>query len=84
MIDATKFSNWYNEETEIHVVNRISDGIVYPVGISFITDTVEAPTKEATPKGNGTFYADAWSDNNDTIGVLFKKGYELIICPNKK
>lgn len=83
MIDGTKFSDWFNDETEFHVVNRIVDGVVYPRGMSFITDTVSAPTREATPNGKGKFYGDAWYDDNKTIGVIFTKGYEAIICPNK-
>lgn len=83
MIDSTKFSNWYNDEIEFHIVNRIKKGFVYPVGSSLITTTVAEPTKEAAPIGRGNFYGDAWYDDNNTIGVLFNKGYTPIICPNK-
>jgi hypothetical protein len=51
--------------------------------MSFQTHSVAAPTKEAAMLGSGELYADAWYDNEKTIGVLFKKGYTPIICPNK-
>lgn len=83
VIDSTKFSNWKINEVEFHVVNRVNHKTVYPVGISFLTDSVASPTRESTPEGGGKLYADAWYDDNKTIGVLFNKGYTPIICPNK-
>ena len=83
MVDSTKFSNWYNEEVEFHIVNRIKKGVVYPIGTSLITKTVAGPVEEAAPNGKGNLYGDAWYDDNKTIGILFGKGYIPIICPNK-
>ena len=82
-VDSTKFVNWHIEETEIFVCNRIADKTVYPIGISFLRKTVASPVNEAVPNGSGNLYADAWFDDNDTMGVLFSKGYTPIICPNK-
>jgi len=83
MLDSTKFSNWHHDEVEFHVTNRILKGVVYPVGTSLITTTVHEPVEEATPLGEGNLYADAWYDDNKSMGVLFNKGYTPIICPNK-
>src|SRR3989344_7689981 len=82
-VDATKFSSWKLDEVNIHVCNRIADGTVYPIGISFLTRNIRDPVSEAVPKGNGLVYLDAGYDDNKTIGVLFSKGYTPIVCPNK-
>ena len=82
-VDATKFSSWKMNEINIHVCNRIADGTVYPIGISFLTKNIRDPVSEAVPKGNGLAYLDAGYDDNKTIGVMFKKGYTPIVCPNK-
>jgi len=82
-IDATKFSSWHIKEIEFHVCNKIAKETVYPVGISFLKKTVREPVDEIVPPGSGKIYADAWYDDNKTLGVLFKKGYEPIVCPNK-
>ena len=84
MIDSTKFTSWLKDEVEIHVVNRITEGTVYPRSISFLTNTVAAPVAEALPKGEKNLYADAWYDVNDALGVMFKKGYTPIVCPHKE
>ena len=83
VVDATDMTDWYGRLTTFHVVNRICDKTVYPVGISFLTGSVKAPVDEATPDGTGKLYADAGYDDNKTIGVLFGKNYEPIVCPNK-
>lgn len=83
MVDSTKFSNWHKKEVEFHIVNRILKGAVYPVGASLITRSVAEPVEEAAPLGKNNLYGDAWYDDNDTIGVLFNKGYAPVICPNK-
>lgn len=82
-VDSTRFSNWYIEEVDVTVCNRIANGTVYPVGLSFRRETVAAPVAEAVPQGSGNLYADAWYDDNTTIGVLFDRGYTPIVCPNK-
>jgi len=80
-VDATKFSSWKIKEIEFHVCNIVAQETVYPVGVSFLTNTVRDPVKEAVPEGDGQLLADAWYDDNKTMGVLFKKGYEPLICP---
>lgn len=82
-VDATKFTSWHIEEVMIHVANRIAKETVYPIGISFKTKTVSEPVNECLPKGNKILYADAGYDDNKTIGVMFKKGYVPVVCPNK-
>ncbi len=83
-VDATKFTSWNKQEVEIHVANRIVDGTIYPIGVSFLTNSVHDPVKECLPPGTGKLYADAWYDANKAIGVMFNKGYEPIVCPNKR
>lgn len=82
MIDATSFSNWKNEEINFHLCNKICSETVYPTGISFLTGSVKAPVAEAIDLGEGRLYADAGYDDNDSLGVIFTKGYEPIVCPN--
>jgi len=82
-VDATKFSSWKMEEVNIHVCNKIANGTVYPIGASFITGSIAEPVNEAVPPGDGLAYLDAGYDDNKTIGVMFKKGYTPIVCPNK-
>ncbi len=82
MVDATSFSSWNNKEINFHLCNRICKETVYPTGMSFLTGSVEAPVNEAVDPGGGKFYADAGYDDNSTLGVLFAKGYEPIVCPN--
>lgn len=82
-VDSTKFSTWHIDEIETTVCNRIAEGTVYPIGISFRRENVASPVIEVVPQGSGIVYADAWYDDNTTIGVLYEKGYTPIICPNK-
>lgn len=82
-VDATKFSTWHIDEIQFHTCNIISKDTVFPIGISFLTGSVVAPVDEAVPPGSGQLLADAGYDDNKTIGILFKKGYEPIVCPNK-
>ena len=83
-LDATKFTSWKIKTFEIHVCNRIAKETIYPVGVSFKTDSVKSPTLEAVPDGKGELLADAWYDERKTIQLLFEKGYVPLICPNKK
>lgn len=82
-VDATKFTNWTIDETDVTVCNHIAYKTVYPIGISFRKGSVALPVEEAVPSGEGKIYADAGYDDNKTIGILFKKGYTPIVCPNK-
>jgi len=83
MIDATKFSDWRKDETNFHLFNRISPKSVYPTGISFLTGSLASPVGEAIDQGGGKLYADAGYDDNKSIGIIFGKGYEPVVCPNK-
>ena len=83
-VDATKFSSWNIEEIEVHVANRIAQGTLYPIGTSFITETVNGAVNECLPPGHRIVYADAWYDDNRSLGVMFKKGYVPVVCPNKR
>jgi len=83
-VDATKFTSWNKEVVEIHVANRIVNGTLYPLGASFLKNTVHGPVAECLPPGGGKVYADAWYDSNKALGVMFEKGYEPIVCPNKR
>ena len=82
-VDAKKMTTWHIEEIQFHVSCRIAQETVYPVGVSFLKETIREPVQECLPNGNGRIYADAGYDDNKTIGVIFKKGYTPIICPNK-
>tara|TARA_Y100000034_G_scaffold61544_1_gene74700 strand:- start:1592 stop:2470 length:879 start_codon:yes stop_codon:yes gene_type:complete len=82
VIDATSFTSWFKEDMIFHLFNRISEETVYPIGISFLTGSVKAPVSEAIDPGSGKLYADAGYDDNASIGVMFEKGYEPIVCPN--
>ena len=84
VIDSTKFTSWIKNEVEIHVINRIAEGTVYPRSISFLTNRVAAPVEEALPRGEKNLYADAWYDVNDAMKVMFRRGYTPIICPHKE
>ena len=83
MIDATKFSSWNIKEVEFTLCNRVVEQTLYPIGISFLTNNVRDPVNECLPKGNKILYADAWYDDNKALGVMFKKGYVPVVCPNK-
>jgi hypothetical protein len=83
-VDATKFTSWNISEIEIHIANRIAEGTLYPIGVSFLTDSVRSPVNECLPRGNRIVYADAWYDDNKAIGVMFQKGYVPVVCPNKR
>ena len=84
VIDSTKFTSWLKGEVEVHVVNRITEGTVYPRSISFLTRTVSAPVAEALSQGEKNLYADAWYDVNDAMKVMFQRGYIPIVCPHKE
>ncbi len=60
VVDATRFSSWYINETEIHVCNKIANGTVYPIGISFKRGTISAPVDEAVPDGSGGSLFRCW------------------------
>ena len=83
-LDATRFTSWKIETFEVHVCNRIATETIYSVGVSFKTDSVKSPTEEAVPDGEGELLADAWYDERKTIQLLFEKGYEPLICPNRR
>ena len=83
-VDATKFTTWNIHEVEIHITNRIAEGTLYPIGVSFLKDSVRSPVDECLPPGNRIVYADAWYDDNKALGIMFQKGYIPVVCPNKR
>jgi len=74
-VDATKFSSWKIDEVEVHVANRIAKGTLYLIGTSFCTSTVSGAVRECLLPGHRVVYANAWYDDNTSLGVMFKKGY---------
>ena len=82
-VDATKMTTWHIEEIQFHIACRIARETVYPIGVSFLKETIRKPVQECLPDGKGRVYADAGYDDNKTIRVMFKKGYYPIVCPNK-
>lgn len=84
VIDATKFTSWRKKEVEFHLLNRVCDETVYPIGISFLTGSVAAPVSEVIDPGGGKLYGDAGYDDNKSMGIMFKRGYTPIICPNSQ
>lgn len=84
VIDATSFTSWFKEDMIFHLFNRISEETVYPIGISFLTGSVADPVNEAIDPGSGKLYADAGYDDNNSMGIMFEKGYEPIVCPNSQ
>ena len=83
VVDATDMTSWNGKLTTFHMTTRICDETVYPVGISFLSGNIRDPVNEATPPGKGKCYMDAGYDDNKTIGIIFDKNYEPIVCPNK-
>lgn len=85
MIDSTKFSYWLrnNKETEFHVMNRISKSTVYPVSVFNRTCSPSIAVNNTLTNGKGQLLADAWYDDNKSIGIMFNKGYKPLVCPNK-
>lgn len=81
VIDATIFTSWLKDDIEFHLFNRISEETVYPIGMSFLTSSVSAPVNEAIDPGGGKLYADAWYDDNKSLGIMFEKGYTPIVSP---
>jgi len=82
-IDSTKMTTWNIEEIQFHIACRIARETVYPIGVSFLKETIREPVQECLPEGEGRVYADAGYDDNKTIRVMFKKGYYPVVCPNK-
>jgi hypothetical protein len=82
VIDATEFTNWGKDGTDFHLFNRICGETVYPIGISFLQETVAGPVNEAVKEGNKNLYADAGYDDNNSIGIMFRKGYTPIVSPH--
>ena len=83
-VDATKFTSWNIKEVKVHVANRIAQGTLYPIGTSFHTKTIRDAVNECLPPGYRVVYADAEYDDNKSLGIMFKKGYVPVVCPNKR
>jgi len=85
VIDSTKFSFWLrnDKETEFHVMNRISRHTVYPVSIFHKSCSPSAAVSNVVTEGRKNLLADAWYDDNKSMGIMFERGYKPLVCPNK-
>lgn len=81
--DATRFSNWHMNEVGFHLLNRISDQTVYPVGICPDTLDPIPNTEDVIVPGHGFFMGDKWYDVNGVFRIALKNGYEPLISPQR-
>ena len=83
-VDSTLFTTWNKKEVEFYTAVRIAKETLYPVGLLF--DQSKMPSlaiKRCLTEGNGDLLADAWYDDNRSFGIMFNKGYNPIVKPNK-
>lgn len=84
-VDATEFTSWVKNDLAFHVSCRITKETVYPIGLHFgIGKTVKESVEGCLVKGEGDLLADAWYDDNDSLGIMFKFGYSPIVKTNKQ
>ena len=84
-IDATEFTSWNKKSLIFHLSCRITKETVYPTGIHYgLGNTVKESVEGCLVKGKGDVLADAWYDDNDSLGVMFKSGYQPIVKSNKE
>ena len=83
VIDATSFANWHKGKAGFHLLNRITQGTVYPVSIAPDTLNPVPNTRDAMVPGEGWFMADAWYDVNKVFAVIERNGYVPLVRPNK-
>lgn len=83
VIDATAFAAWKQQTTGFHLLNRITQGTVYPVNIAPDTLDPVPNTRDTTVPGEGWFMADAWYDVNKVFKVIEEHGYVPLVNPNK-
>jgi len=83
VIDATSFADWHQGKTGFHLLNRITEGTVYPVNIAPDTLNPVPNTRDTMVPGDGWFMADAWYDVNKVFKVIEEHGYVPLVNPNK-
>lgn len=83
VVDATRFSNWHMAETGFHLLNRITEGTVYPVSICPDTLDPIPNTQNVIVPGHGFFMGDKWYDVNGVFRIAFKNGYDPLISPQR-
>ena len=84
-IDATEFTSWNMNGLIFHLSCRITKETVYPTGIHYgLGRTVKESVEGCLVQGEGNVLADGWYDDNDSLGIIFKSGYQPIVKPNKE
>jgi len=83
VIDATSFADWHQEKAGFHLLNRITNGTVYPVSLSPDTLDPVPNTRDTIIRGQGFLMGDAWYDVNKVFGIIYRNGYVPLIRPNK-
>jgi len=83
VIDSTKFASWKkNDELEFHTLTRITKGTVYPSSVYFGSVRPSKAVDNVLIEGSGDLLCDAWYDDNDSIGIMFNRGYVPYVSPN--
>jgi hypothetical protein len=82
VIDSTKFSSWKKDEIEFHTLTRITKDTVYPSCVYFGTVSPSKVVSNVLIEGNKDLLCDAWYDENDSMGMMFKRGYTPYVSPN--
>ncbi len=83
VIDATSFSDWRKENNSFHLINRVCECTVYPVGIARDTLDPIQNTRNAMVPGQGFFMGDKWYDVNGVFRMVFGNGYTPLISPQR-
>ena len=83
VIDATAFSNWYQDTQSFHLVNRICRETVYPVSIKPDTLDPIPNTRDTIIPGSGLFMGDRWYDVNGVFRAVYEHGYTPLIKPQR-
>jgi len=83
IIDSTKFASWKkNDELEFHTLTRITKGTVYPSSVYFGSVRPSKAVNNVLVEGSGDLLCDAWYDDNDSLKIMFKRGYTPYVSPN--
>lgn len=82
IIDSTKFASWKNDEVEFHTLTRITKDTVYPSNIYFGTVRPSKAVDNVLLEGSKDLLCDAWCDDNDSIKLMFRRGYTPYVSPN--
>lgn len=83
VIDSTKFASWNkNDELEFHTLTRITKGTVYPTSVYFGSVSPSKAVDNVLVEGSGDLLCDAWYDDNESMGIMFRRGYIPYVSPN--